>query len=97
MISTVFPKSETLMFLQHPDNQSVISYINILTHFIDTDMSYARTVRTASLTSYPVRCKILHQRTASLIVTDDVTRPLLCTRITYYVTVITHGRCYARA
>jgi hypothetical protein len=32
----------------------------------DMDMSYARVVRTASLTSYPVRCKILHQRTASL-------------------------------
>jgi hypothetical protein len=30
------------------------------------DMSYARVVRTASLTSYPVRCKILHQRTVSL-------------------------------
>jgi hypothetical protein len=34
--------------------------------FFDMDMSYARRVRTASLTSYPVRCKILHQRTASL-------------------------------
>jgi hypothetical protein len=33
---------------------------------IDMDMSYARMVRTASLTSYPVRCKILHQRTPSL-------------------------------
>jgi hypothetical protein len=33
---------------------------------VDMDMSYARMVRTASLTSYPVRCKILHQRTASL-------------------------------
>jgi hypothetical protein len=32
----------------------------------DMDMSYARMVRTASLTSYPVRCKILHQRTPSL-------------------------------
>jgi hypothetical protein len=32
----------------------------------DMDMSYARMVRTASLTSYPVRCKIFHQRTASL-------------------------------
>jgi hypothetical protein len=32
---------------------------------IDMDMSYTRMVRTASLTSYPVRCKILHQRTAS--------------------------------
>jgi hypothetical protein len=31
----------------------------------DMDMSYARRVRTASLTSYPVRCKILHQRTHS--------------------------------
>jgi hypothetical protein len=30
---------------------------------IDMDMSYARMVRSASLT---VRCKILHQRTASL-------------------------------
>jgi hypothetical protein len=29
------------------------------------DMSYARMVRTVSLTSYPVRCKILHQRTHS--------------------------------
>jgi hypothetical protein len=29
------------------------------------DMSYARMVRTASLTSYPVRCKILYQRTTS--------------------------------
>jgi hypothetical protein len=35
-------------------------------HIIDKDTSYARVVRTASLTSYPVRCKILHQRTASL-------------------------------
>jgi hypothetical protein len=65
--------------------------------YIDMDMSYAREVRTASLTSYPVRCKILHQRTASLIVTNDATRPLVCARITCYVTVITHGRCYARA
>jgi hypothetical protein len=32
----------------------------------DMDMSYARRVRTASLTSYPVRYKILHQRTPSL-------------------------------
>jgi hypothetical protein len=32
----------------------------------DMDMSYARMLRTASLTSYPVRCKILHQRTPSL-------------------------------
>jgi hypothetical protein len=37
-----------------------------LTGIVDMDMSYARMVRTASLTSYPVRCKILHQRTASL-------------------------------
>jgi hypothetical protein len=54
------------------------------------DMSYARVVRTASLTSYPVRCKILHQaHCISLIVTNDVTRPLVCARITCYVTVIT--------
>jgi hypothetical protein len=33
--------------------------------YFDMDMSYARMVRTASLTSYPVRCKILHQRTQS--------------------------------
>jgi hypothetical protein len=32
----------------------------------DMDMSNAKMARTASLTSYPVRCKILHQRTASL-------------------------------
>jgi hypothetical protein len=73
--------------------------------FIDMDMSNARVVRTASLTSllvrckilHPVRCKILRQRTPSLSVKNDVTRPLLCARITFYVTVITHGRCYARA
>jgi hypothetical protein len=39
---------------------------DVLFEFFDMDMSYARVVRTASLTSYPVRCKILHQRTASL-------------------------------
>jgi hypothetical protein len=64
---------------------------------VDMDMSNGKVVHTASLTSYPVRCKILHQRTASLSVTNDVTRPLLCERITCYVTIITHGRCYARA
>jgi hypothetical protein len=54
----------------------------------DMDMSYARRVRTASLTSYSVSCKILHQRTASHSVTNDVTRPLVCARITCYITVI---------
>jgi hypothetical protein len=34
-------------------------------NIFDMDMFYAR-IRTASLTSYPVRCKILHQRTAPL-------------------------------
>jgi hypothetical protein len=39
---------------------------NICSKFnIDMDMSYARRVRTASLTSYPVRCKVLHQRIVS--------------------------------
>jgi hypothetical protein len=37
-----------------------------MSKIIDTDMSYVRVVRTALLTLYPVRCKILHQRTASL-------------------------------
>jgi hypothetical protein len=37
-----------------------------LLRIIDMDTSYARVVRTASLTSYSVRYKILHQRTASL-------------------------------
>jgi hypothetical protein len=63
--------------------------IVIIFFSFDMDMSYARMVRTASLTSFPVRCKILHQRTASLSVTNDVTRPLVCARITCYVTVIT--------
>jgi hypothetical protein len=53
---------------------------NTTPHF-DMNMSYARGVRTASLTSYPVRCKILHQRTASLSQSQMTSR----------------GRCYARA
>jgi hypothetical protein len=53
----------------------------------DMVMPYARMVLT-------VRCKILRQRT--LIVTNDVTRPLLCAH-KVYVTVITHAHCYARA
>jgi Fe-S-cluster containining protein len=69
----------------------------------DMDMSYARMVRTASLTSYPVRCKILHQRPHShkwrhaaagmrahnVLCNSYNTRPLLCARKTCYVTVIT--------
>jgi hypothetical protein len=61
--------------------------------FFDMDMSNGRgvlTVRSDDLTR-----QILRQRT--LIVTNDVTLPLLCARITCYVTVITHAHCYARA
>jgi hypothetical protein len=48
-------------------NYRIIKYDTFL-HLVgfDMDMSYARVVRTASLTSYPVRCKILHQCTPSL-------------------------------
>jgi hypothetical protein len=77
----------------------------------DMDMSNGRGVFTVRCKIWRVRCKILHQRT--LIVTNDVMRPLLCARITCYVsyntrlllcaritcyvTVITHAHCYARS
>jgi hypothetical protein len=58
----------------------------------DVDMSNDRGVLTVR--SDASDRQILRQRT--LIVTNDVTRPLLCVRITCYVTVITHDHCYAR-
>jgi hypothetical protein len=41
------------------------TYLQLTFLIFDMDISYARMVRTASLTSYTVRCKILHQRTHS--------------------------------
>jgi hypothetical protein len=59
--------------------------------YFDMDMSYARMVRTASLTSYPVRCTILHQRTHSHkwrhTAAGMRAHNVLCN--SYYVTVIT--------
>jgi hypothetical protein len=54
---------------------------------IDTDMSYTRVLHIK--VAYRIPHKWCHA--------FYVTRPLLCARITCYVTVITHGRWYARA
>jgi hypothetical protein len=54
---------------------------------VDMDMSYTRVLHIK--VAYRVPHKSRHA--------FYVTRPLLCARITCYVTVITHGRCYARA
>jgi hypothetical protein len=48
-----------------PDYRHLLQENYVEYKHIDMDMSYARRVRTASLTSYSVICKILHQRTAS--------------------------------
>jgi hypothetical protein len=53
----------------------------------DMDMSYTRVLHIK--VAYRVPHKWRHA--------FYVTLPLLCARITYYTTVITHGRCYARA
>jgi hypothetical protein len=67
---------------------------NPLTHLIshlvtsfDMDMSYTKVLHIE--VAYRVPHKWRHA--------FYVTRPLICARITCYVTVITHGRCYARA
>jgi hypothetical protein len=54
---------------------------------IDMDMSYTRVLHIK--VAYRVPHKWRHA--------FYVTQPLLCARMTCYVTVITHGRCYARA
>jgi hypothetical protein len=54
---------------------------------VDMDMSYTRVLH------IKVAYRVHHKWRHALY----VTRPLLCARITCYVTVITHGRCYARA
>jgi hypothetical protein len=61
--------------------------------FFDMDMSNGRGVLTVR--SDASDRQIL--RYLTLILTNDVTRPLLCARITCYVTVITHAHCYVRA
>jgi hypothetical protein len=53
----------------------------------DMDMSYTRVLHIK--VAYRVPHKWRHA--------FYVTRPLLCARITCYVTAITHGRCYAGA
>jgi hypothetical protein len=53
-------------WLEPEDYPHLLGTFHVVWTVFDMDMSYARMVRTASLTSYPVRCKILHQRTASL-------------------------------
>jgi hypothetical protein len=53
----------------------------------DMDMSYTRVLHIK--VAYRVPHKWRHA--------FYVTRPLLCARIMCYATVITHGRCYARA
>jgi hypothetical protein len=55
--------------------------------FVDMDMCYTRVLHIK--VAYRVPHKWRHA--------FYVTRPLLCPRITCYVTVIKHGRCYARA
>jgi hypothetical protein len=55
--------------------------------FIEMDMSYTRVLHIQ--VAYRVPHKWRHA--------FYVTRPSLCAGITCYVTVITHGRCYARA
>jgi hypothetical protein len=54
---------------------------------VDMDMSYTRVLHIK--VAYRVHHKWRHA--------FYVTRPLLCARLTCYVTVITHGRCHARA
>jgi hypothetical protein len=56
--------------------------------FIDMDMSYTRVLH------IKVAYRIHHKWRHAFL---RLTQPLLCARITCYVTVITHGRCYARA
>jgi hypothetical protein len=55
--------------------------------YFDMDMSYARVLH------IKVAYRVPHKGRHAFY----VTRPLLRARITCYVTVITHGRCYARA
>jgi hypothetical protein len=64
-IGCVFPPRKQLANILSTGNPFAC-FIVVQFNRIDMDMSYARMVRTASLTSYPVRCKILHQRTVSL-------------------------------
>jgi hypothetical protein len=74
--------------------------------------NYAASHAGRQVHSYPLRSQVfwhgyvLHEdipyksrvpRTSQMTSRLYVTRPLLCARITCYVTVITHGRCYARA
>jgi hypothetical protein len=54
----------------------------------DMDMSYGRWVSKIWCVSTRVRA---HLSARTLIVTNDLTRPLLCEPITCYVTVITHA------
>jgi hypothetical protein len=62
-------KTPTLILSIHQVCSPSISFnsceFSDLNSVFDMDMSYARRVRTPSLTSYSVSCKVLHQRTAS--------------------------------
>jgi hypothetical protein len=77
------------LFCQCSDSHKRCAHLPLAN--IEMDMSYARMVRTASLTSYSVRCKILHQRTHSLkwrhAAAGMRAHNVLCN--SYYITVIT--------
>jgi hypothetical protein len=57
----------------------------------------SRVPRTSQMTSRFLRLTAAAMRAHNVLRNSYNTRPLLCARITCYATVITHGRCYARA
>jgi hypothetical protein len=57
----------------------------------------SRVPRTSQMTLRLLRQTAAAMRAHNVLCKSYNTRPLLCARITCYLTVITHGRCYARA
>jgi hypothetical protein len=56
----------------------------------------SRVPRTSQMTSRLLRHTAAAMHAHNMLCNSYNTRPLLCARIMCYVTVITHGRCYAR-
>jgi hypothetical protein len=86
-----FPSMHSFYTLCEKNTQkSVFFKVSFFTFgllFVDMDISYTRVLHIK--VAYHVPHKWRHA--------FYVTRPLLCAHISCYVTVITHGRCYAHA
>jgi hypothetical protein len=78
--------------------KSFLLYLHFDMDVLHEVITYKRRVpRTSQMTSRLLRHAAAAMRAHNVLRNSYNTRPLLCACITCYVTVIAHGRCYARA